>query len=110
MAEINKNNIKQFFQGNLRMFANSLSKFTRSYIGLEKHIQEQVYYRSTKCQDCFQEKKCLYCGCSVPGKWFADDQCKGKRWPAMMLKAEDWERYKQENNIEIQLNDIYNNS
>ena len=109
MAEINKENIKQFFQGNLRMFADKLSKLSGSFIKLPKHIQEQVYFRSTKCTDCFEKGKCLYCGCAVPGKWFADNQCKGKRWPNMMLKAEDWESYKKENNIVIQLDDIYNN-
>lgn len=104
MAEINKENIKQFFQGNLRMFADTLSKYTNSYIRLPKHIQEQVYFRSTKCQDCLKKGQCLYCGCSVPGKWFADAQCKGKRYPDMMLKAEEWETYKRENKIEINLN------
>lgn len=103
MAEITWNNIKQFFQGNLRMFADTLGRYTTKYLRLDKHIQEQVFYRGSKCQDCLKEKKCLYCGCAVPGKWFADQQCKGKRWPDMMLKAEDWDKYKQENNIEIDL-------
>lgn len=109
MSEVNWNNIKQFFQGNLRMIANNLGRFSNKYLRLPLHIQEQVYYRSTKCPDCYEKKQCVYCGCSVPGKWFADDQCKGKRWPDMMLKVEDWETYKKQNNIEIHLNDIYNN-
>jgi len=103
MAEINLSNIKQFFQGNLRMFSNSLGKLGIKYIRLPKYIQEQVYYRSTKCQDCKQKGRCLYCGCSVPEKWFADEACKGNRYPDMMLKEETWEEYKTENNIVIDL-------
>ena len=40
MAEITLNNIKQFFQGNLRMFSNSLGRLGIKYIRLPKYIQE----------------------------------------------------------------------
>jgi len=104
VEKITLSNIKQFLQGNLRMFANSLGKYTKDYISLPVHIQEQVFYRSTKCPDCKAIGECINCGCSVPGKWFADKACKEKRYPDMMLKKQMWENYKKENGIKIKLN------
>lgn len=104
MAEITLNNIKQFFQGNTRMFADKIGKSLGSkFLRLSPYLQEQIQYRASKCQDCFQKGQCVGCGCSVPGKWFADEACKEKRWPDLMLKKEDWEAYKKQNNIEIKL-------
>lgn len=109
MSEINLTNIGQFIQGNSRMLANKLnSKLKFKFLELPDFIKEQIHYRESKCLDCAKAGECVHCGCSVPNKWFADKACKGKRWPDMMLKKEEWEAYKKQNNIEIVLNDIHN--
>lgn len=109
MSNINLTNIGQFIQGNSRMLADKLnSKLKFKFLQLPDFIKEQIHYRESKCQDCAEAKKCLYCGCPVPNKWFADNSCKGNRWPAMMLKEEEWKEYKEKNNIQITVNDIHN--
>jgi len=107
MSKITLNNIKSFFQGNYRMFIDSLGDKQNKYFKLEKHLKEQVLYRASLCQECKEEGECKVCGCSVPGKWFADKSCGGP-W-GDMLNADDWEKFKQINKIDISINDIHNN-
>jgi hypothetical protein len=46
---------------------------------------------------------CIECGCSVPGKLYVKESCNGgKRFPDLMSR-EDWEKYKSENNIIVEL-------
>lgn len=104
MAEITLNNIKQFFQGNSRMFANKLgNKFGIPFLKTSLHNQEQIFYRASLCKDCEKLGHCQACSCPVPNKWFADKACEGKRYPDLMSK-EKWEEYKKVNNIVIDLN------
>ncbi len=81
-----------YAQGNLRMIQAALGV-------VDKHIQEQVIYRSSYCADCLQAGSCKNCSCSVPGRWYSTPTC-GDRFPDLM-NEEDWEKYKEENNIEI---------
>lgn len=93
--KITPKNIMNFIEGNIKMLGdkiNALSKFQR----------EQVIWRSQICKDdCMIEGKCIYCGCSVPGKLYVAKSCNnGDRFPDMMQER-DWEEYKRENNIVI---------
>jgi hypothetical protein len=46
---------------------------------------------------------CIECGCSVPGKLYVKESCNsGKRFPDLMSR-EDWEKYKSDNNIIVEL-------
>lgn len=109
MSEITINNIKQFLQGNGRMFADKLAnKFKVPFLKAKPFVQEQIYYRSSLCQDCLAIGHCKFCSCDVPGKWFANKACKGKRWPDLMFNEEQWNNFKKTNNIQINL-DVHNN-
>lgn len=90
--KITSNNIKNFFQGNVRVALNAINR-------LDPHIKEQVLYRSSHCADCLQAGKCKNCGCSVPGRWYSTATC-GERFPDLM-EEQDWEKYKEDNNITI---------
>ena len=91
----NLKNIKHFIEGYSKFYYDKL-------IGLEPYIQEQIMYRMSICKDdCMVKGECKYCGCSVPKKMFVIESCnEGKLFPNIMRK-EDWELYKIENNIKI---------
>lgn len=99
LADITLKNVKAFIEGTSKQFYNQL-------IGLPKHLQEQITYRASKCQDCItvghKDKgpgTCKECGCSVPGKWFVNKSCNnGKRFPDLMDKYK-WDEFKKKNNI-----------
>ena len=94
LSDITLKNIKAFVEGNARMLGDNFGV-------VDKHIQEQVAYRAALCSDCMEAGKCTYCGCKVPGKLYVKESCnKGDRFPNMMDK-EEWEEYKNENNIDI---------
>jgi hypothetical protein len=81
-------NVKSFFQATRRILYNKL-------LGLPKHIQEQVAYRHSLCQeDCFTVGRCKYCGCDPWAKAFADESCnEGERFPNLM-NDDEWDRFK----------------
>ena len=93
--KITPKKIFQFIEGNLKMLGDQMHL-------LPKHEREQVLYRSMICKDdCMERGYCIYCGCSVPGKMYVKTSCNsGERFPDLM-GAEDWEKYKIKNNIEI---------
>jgi hypothetical protein len=88
--------VLQFIEGNLKMLGDELGM-------LPKHQQEQVLYRSQICKsDCIRLGYCIYCGCDIPGKLYVKESCNsGDRFPDLM-NLSDWEKFKSENNIEIQ--------
>lgn len=87
--------IFQFIEGNLKMLGDKFDM-------IPQHEREQVLYRSEICKnDCMKYGYCVNCGCSVPGKLYVKKSCNdGGRFPDLM-DAEDWEKYKEENNIVI---------
>jgi len=94
LSDITLKNVKAFIQGNARLLGDRFGM-------VDKHVQEQVAWRATLCTDCAEAGECKVCGCSVPGKWYVNKSCNdGERFPDMM-DAETWEKYKNENNIEI---------
>ena len=102
--KITLKNIKAYIQGNTRMLAKELGEITRFPL-LAKHIQEQVAYRKHLCPDCYINKECKFCGCSVPGKLYSDKSCGGGRWEDMIYEPEKWEEFKNKNNIQIDITD-----
>lgn len=91
--KITINNIKQYIEGNSKMFLNKL--------GFQaEHLQEQVSYRMLQCKnDCVITKECKYCGCDVPGKMYVSKSCNNRdRFPDLMSKLE-WEDFKTNNKI-----------
>ncbi len=94
--KITIDNIKQYIEGNSKMFLNKL--------GFQaEHLQEQISYRMLQCKDdCIINKKCKYCGCEVPGKLYVNKSCNnGERFPDLM-SAKEWEEFKKQNNINEQ--------
>ena len=93
--KITPKKIFQFIEGNLKLLGDRMHL-------LPAHEREQVFYRSEICKnDCMIYEYCSYCGCSVPGKLYVTESCNGgERFPDLM-GAKEWEKYKQENNIEI---------
>lgn len=94
MAKITINNIKQFIEGNTNLLYDAV-------IGKPKYYQEQIVYRASKCSDCLEDGKCVYCGCDLPGKHYVKKSCNnGERFPDLMDEKE-WEEFKEKNKIEI---------
>jgi hypothetical protein len=95
MGKLTLDNIKAFAQGNARLLGDRLNL-------LEPHIKEQVAYRAAICHEsCFigANERCDWCGCSLPGKWYATKSCnEGSKFPDLMDK-DNWEKYKLENGI-----------
>lgn len=91
--KINLQNINNFLTGNTRQILDN-------YGVLAPHLQEQVKYRLTLCQDdCVKQGACKNCGCTLPGRAFATPSCEPKRFPDLM-NEEDWNKFKIDNNIE----------
>lgn len=88
-------NIKQYIEGNLNMLQDDL-------LGKPIYYKEQILYRASKCEDCYEKGKCKECGCALPGKHYVKEAC-SDRFPDLMNKK-DWEQYKIDNSIEIKLN------
>lgn len=92
--KITLNNIKQYIEGNVQMYFDSLGMKPDWY-------KEQIAYRMLQCKDdCGISKRCKYCGCDYPGKLYVEESCNnGERFPDLMNKR-DWEKFKKDNNIE----------
>lgn len=93
--KITKKDIISFIEGNSRYYLDKI-------IDLDPHIKEQVSYRGMLCKDdCLIEGSCKYCGCTSKKVIFSTSSCNlGERFPDLMNK-EDWEEYKNKNNITI---------
>lgn len=88
------NKMKQYVEGNFNMIQDHL-------IGKPQYYKEQIAYRASKCKDCYKIGRCKECGCNLPGKHYVEQSCNdGKRFPDLMNES-DWEKYKEENNINI---------
>lgn len=87
--------VENFIVGNYRFFKNKL-------IASPDYIKEQIYYRLSVCaDDCLITNKCQYCPCPPKKKAWVTESCNdGERFPDLMNKDE-WEQYKQDNNIEL---------
>ena len=90
---LNLRNLKSFTQAATRIITNKL-------FGLPMHIQEQVAFRHSLCEnDCFVPNEkgkigCKYCGCDPWGKAFGTESCNdGERFPDLMNDI-DWTKYK----------------
>lgn len=97
-AQITLPNIKGFLQGNFRKVLEDLDF-------LPLHIKEQAIWRLSqvkeKSPECFNNDKCLHCGCQVSAKIFEDRGCSdsGKCYPPMMTE-EQWKTFKEHFNID----------
>lgn len=91
MAKITLNNIKGFIQGNIRKVLNDFGE-------LPPHIEEQALWRidlvKQKSPECYNQDKCVHCGCQVSAKVFEDRACSSETpcYPKMMTK-EQWETF-----------------
>lgn len=98
--KINLKNIKAFVEGNTRMMVDI---FGSRFVNLAPHIREQVAFRATICYyTCYQnnDKRCVGCGCSVPGKWYSNKACTDEVYPDLM-DADAWEMYKEANQVDV---------
>lgn len=88
--EITLNNIYNFIEGNSRLFTKNIQP---------DHIKQQIAYRMLLCsKDCMITKKCVKCGCDVPGRLYTTESCNTDRFPDFMSRL-DWEEFKINNKI-----------
>lgn len=84
-------NIHAYLQGNLRFLA---EQYGVNFIKMDTHIREQVMFRMDIAKpECLEKKECTECHCSIPELMYADKQCGGECYPAMMNK-EQWQEFK----------------
>lgn len=89
--EITLSNIKNFIEGNMRLFTKDLQP---------QHIQEQISMRMLKCvDDCAKKGNCIKCGCVYPNRLYSSKSCNDERHPDFMSRI-DWELYKIDNKID----------
>lgn len=93
LSQINPKNIKGFIQGNFR-------KFMEDYPGVvDDFIYEQVQWRlGIMDENCLKNKQCP-CTCDVPHKQYEDRSCEKGCYPPMFKTKEEWEQFKQDNEI-----------
>lgn len=92
MRKIKFKDITNFLEGNSNLIKDELGI-------LSEHYKEQIAYRRLQCEDCWEERKCQHCKCSLPGRWYTIQTCNnGERFPDLMDK-EDWDKYKLDNGI-----------
>lgn len=103
--KITEENILNFLSGYKNL---ALTKIKKS----PPWMEEMVEYRAFLCKPCLDNGKCLYCGCSTPGLFYAplkkDPQ---KRWPTI-LNEEAWNQFKEsdpEYKKYIEIKNEYNN-
>jgi hypothetical protein len=83
IREINKKNIKAFFQGIVRYYWHKY--LPKSF---PKYLAEQVKFRIKNArEDCVNNGECLECGCKIPHLFYADKSCGGDCYPEMMSEA-----------------------
>ena len=64
---------------------------------------EQVVYRTRQCGDCCQAGECKVCSCEMPAMALCPSgYCEANKWGSYM-SPEEWEKYKQQMNIQIAL-------
>lgn len=92
-TKFNLPNIKAYIQGNWR------SVLLEYYPdGLDKHLEEQYYWRISQVQEKSPEclkGKCKICSCDTPELFMSDKACSNNPpcYPEMMSK-EDWNKLK----------------
>lgn len=97
-AQITPSNVKGFIQGNFRKFIIGLEEYG---IPIPKHIKEQAAWRliqvKQKSPECFNQDKCIHCGCQVSAKVFEDRACSNTEDPCYptMQSESDWNTFKQ---------------
>lgn len=103
-AKINLRNILAVIQSYFRKWQTKPKTFLTSGISLPQDKWEQIIYRKhtlivTK-SPCWEAGYCLQCGCEFPDKLFEDRSCEKNCYPEMKT-PEDWEKYKQEQQIKL---------
>lgn len=100
-AKLSVSNVKGFLQGEIRSFLADMDVLLP-----DSHIKEQAIWRlheiSEKSPQCIKNGECDVCGCDLT-KVYEDRGCAADFpcYPAMRTK-EEWEKFKKENNIEVQ--------
>lgn len=98
LTDITLKNISSFLEGNYKYYKDKFFTYP-------DYLKEQVIYRLSKCEkDCLKLDECINCGCNPRKKAFVVDSCNPDRFPDLMDK-EDWDKFKKENNIEIDESD-----
>lgn len=84
-------------------------KYQKDWFGfdLPPHIQEQIIWRRTEVMQkspiCWNQGKCVECGCEILGKTMEDRGCSNVQNPCYpeMLSKENWESFKRIHNIKL---------
>jgi len=97
--KVNLKDVKSFIEGNWNYYKSKIK-------AAPNYITEQVEYRLFMCKDdCLVTNKCKECSCPPKKKGWVVKSCNnGERFPDLMNK-DNWESFKQRNNIEIKDND-----
>jgi hypothetical protein len=101
-ANPNANNPAQI---NIKNVKNFLSAKVREVGFLPQWEKEQVVWRVEAAEACTQNGSCFECGCETPDLYYGTEGCKKEENPCFpkMMSKEEWEKFKLENNIEINL-------
>jgi hypothetical protein len=89
-------NIRNFVEGNINIL-----KDKTNFMKLDQHIKEQAIYRASLCIECLDNGACLVCGCGTPQMFYAPKKLDSKEKWGEMLDKDEWNKYKEENNITI---------
>jgi hypothetical protein len=89
ISDITPENITNAVQGTTNLVASKLHI-------REIYLEEQFRYRAFLCLECVKHGKCLVCGCSSPGIFYAPNKHDPKnRWPLLLQDAESWAKFKE---------------
>lgn len=91
-----KQDVQNFIKGNWNYLQFQLeSRF------IKQEVKEQALYRAMLCSPCLEEGKCKICHCSTPAMFFAPDKKDALGNWGEMLKKDQWNKFKEENDISI---------
>jgi hypothetical protein len=89
-------NVQSFIEGNLKYYKDK-------FLSSPKYLQEQYHYRLYKCKDsCIPQEKCEVCKCPPLKKAWVTKSCNnGTKFPDLM-DSDNWDEYKEDNDIDIE--------
>jgi hypothetical protein len=87
--------IRNYIEGNVNMARDTW------FDSLEPETKAQALLREKLCQECMDAGKCVMCGCSTPGMFYAPHKtCSKGRW-GIMKDPEDWVEYRAKDDGEL---------
>lgn len=90
--DITVKNIWAYIQGNTRKI---MEEHGPDIFKSPQFIQEQIIWREViSRKECYENKECVVCHCTMPDKLYSDKECEGGCYPEIMDEIK-WNRFKQ---------------